>query len=74
IGGLINNGYPVENICGTDINAEQRQLTADNFNIEVMSNNAEAIRHANVIVLGVKPQSVRETLLPLKDQLEQSNA
>lgn len=69
MGGLINNGYPTAKICGTDINAEQRQTAARHFNIEVLADNEQALQHAEVVVLGVKPQNVRETLLPLQPVL-----
>lgn len=69
IGGLINNGYPPARICGTDINAEQRQTTARHFNIEVLADNEQALRHAQIVVLGVKPQNVRETLVSLQPLL-----
>lgn len=72
IGGLINNGYPADNISGTDINAEQRELTARHYNIEVLADNEQALRHADIVVLAVKPQAVHETLLPLRPLLAES--
>lgn len=73
IGGLINNGYPSDKICGADINPEQRQVTARLFNIEVLDNNEQALKHAEVVVLGVKPQNVRETLCSLQPHFPETN-
>jgi len=61
IGGLIANGQSVNTITGTDINAEQRQTAATQFNIEVLEDNRQAIKDAAVVVLAVKPQSMQET-------------
>lgn len=69
IGGLIANGLSVNSITGTDVNAEQRQTTASQFNIEVLENNQQAIKDADVVVLAVKPQSMQETLQAIKADL-----
>ncbi len=66
IGGLIANGLPVNSITGTDINAEQRQITSSQFNIEVLEDNQQAIKDADVVVLAVKPQSMQNTLQAIK--------
>lgn len=71
IGGLIANGLSVNSITGTDINSEQRQTTASQFNIEVLADNRQAIKNADVVVLAVKPQSMQETLLAIKATLAQ---
>lgn len=72
IGGLINNGYPPEQISGTDINPKQRELTVSRFGIEVLDDNAQAVNDADVVVLGVKPQMIRTTLTPLREALAKS--
>jgi len=69
IGGLIANGQSVNSITGTDINAEQRQTTASQFNIEVLEDNRQAIKDTNVVVLAVKPQSMQDTLQEIKADL-----
>lgn len=67
IGGLTNNGYPANCISGVDIDDTQRSLTNSLYGIEVLDNSADAIRGANVVVLAVKPQAVKDTLLPLQE-------
>ena len=71
IGGLIANGLSVNSITGTDINAEQRQIAASQFNIEVLEDNQQAIKDTDVVVLAVKPQSMQDTLLAMKATLAQ---
>ena len=71
IGGLIANGQSVNSITGTDINAEQRQTTASQFNIEVLEDNRQAIKDADIVVLAVKPQSMQETLQAIRSDLAQ---
>jgi len=69
IGGLIANGLPENFITGTDINAEQRQKTASQYNIEMLKDNQQAVKDADVVVLAVKPQSIEDTLKPIKETL-----
>lgn len=69
IGGLIANGLPENSITGTDINAEQRQTTASQYNIEMLEDNQQAIKDVDVVVLAVKPQSMEDTLKPIRETL-----
>jgi pyrroline-5-carboxylate reductase len=69
IGGLIYNGYPANLVTGTDIDNKKRELTAGQFSIETSDDNALAVKDADVIVIAVKPQSVKETLQKLQHQL-----
>jgi pyrroline-5-carboxylate reductase len=71
IGGLIANGLPVNSITGTDLNAEQRQTTTSQYNIEMLEDNIQAIKDADIVVLGVKPQSMENTLKPIKATLSE---
>jgi len=73
IGGLIANGLSENFIIGTDINPEQRQTTASQYNIEVLEDNQQAIKDADVVVLAVKPQSMEDTLKPIKVTLSLGN-
>jgi len=65
IGGLIANGHPPDCICGSDIDAGQRQFTRDQYGIETLDDNVRAVHGADVVVLAVKPQIIRQTLEPL---------
>lgn len=67
IGGLINNGYPANCISGVDIDDTQRLLINNLYGIEMLDNSADAIHGAHVVVLAVKPQKMKDTLLPLRE-------
>lgn len=70
IGGMLANGFPEKNISAVDISETQRSKVASNFKIETFSEATPAIRDADVVVLAVKPQSIRETLKSLSDILQ----
>ena len=71
IGGLIAGGYPPNLLCGSDINAEQRKLISTQFNIEIKDNNKQAIKAADVVVLTVKPQAMKDVLTSINTELTQ---
>jgi len=74
IGGLLANGYPPNYLCGSDIDAEKRQLTVKmHADITVMQNNIEAIKSTDVVVLAVKPQIMKEMLTQLNETLQQKH-
>jgi len=57
IGGMINNGWPVEMIHASDKSTEQLTTLSTCFpGIRTYSDNAEAAAQADIIVLAVKPQ------------------
>ncbi len=70
IGGMLANGFPAKNISAVDISESQRSKVASNFKIETFSEATPAIRDVDVVVLAVKPQSIRATLKPLSDILQ----
>lgn len=55
IGGLIADGHPAARISAADPDAAQRERI-QRFDIELLGDNNEVIRGADVIVLAVKPQ------------------
>lgn len=67
IGGLINDGYPANCISGVDINDAQRSQTHNQYGIEVLDNTAHTVPGAHVVVLAVKPQAMKDTVVPLRD-------
>lgn len=66
IGGLIRNNYSTSLITGTDIDKQKLEITAEQFGIETSNDNLQAVQGADVIVLAVKPQSIKETLQELQ--------
>lgn len=60
IGGLVADGYPADRIRVTDPNAEQRSLLTERYGVETGEDNVAAAADADVVVLAVKPQVMRE--------------
>ncbi|HXH03768.1 MAG TPA: pyrroline-5-carboxylate reductase [Candidatus Competibacteraceae bacterium] len=71
IGGLINDGYPAERLWVADPGAEHRQQLAGQFGIHTTADNLEALAHAEVVVLAVKPQVIKGVAVQLADAVQQ---
>ena len=71
IGGLIADGYPAQLIQATDPAAEQRQRLQERFGIPVTADNRAAVAAADIVVLAVKPQVMREVATSLADVVQQ---
>ncbi len=56
ISGLVNKGFNVQNIKLSDTDATLLSLRADEFNLEVFTDNSELAVQCDVIVFAVKPQ------------------
>ena len=65
IGGLRAQGVDASAIRASDRGAEQRSKISAEYGIETFASNAEAIADADVIVLSVKPQVMKEVCLDL---------
>ena len=68
LGGMVNNGVPAQNIIATNRSADKQQALRDKFGIVTELTNLEAIAKADVVVLGVKPQMMKQLLQDLIDQ------
>ena len=73
IGGLIGAGTVAENISVGEPLTELRESLAQDFGIKALAENESAIKHADVIVLAVKPQVMREALTPLGTLIRQTS-
>lgn len=60
IGGMIKNGYPPDAITACDINTEQLAGLQQEFNINTSTDNRAAAQSADLVMLAVKPQLMRE--------------
>lgn len=60
IGGLIADGWPVDRLRVADPNPEQCKILASRFGIATETDNLAAIQAADVLLLAVKPQVMRE--------------
>ncbi len=70
IKGLINSGYPTENIKACDLNKDLLQKRSKEFGINVYINNAELLKTCDVVLLAVKPQVLTEVCKELRDSIE----
>ena len=69
IGGLISEGFSPENLSASGPRLETLQKVADEFGIKVSTDNATTTSQADVIVLAVKPQMLKEVALGLASSL-----
>ena len=67
IKGLINSGYPSENINACDLNEDLLQKRSKEFGINVYIDNAELLKACDVVVLAVKPQVLTKVCTGLKN-------
>jgi len=68
IGGLLSRGLPTTRITVSDP-VEQIRHVLEEKGIQTTTDNVEAIKHADVVVLAVKPQVLATVLQPLKGLL-----
>ena len=60
IGGLLADGYPAENIRVADSSAEQLRRLREQFPVRTSTDNVETAAAADVLVLAVKPQQMKD--------------
>ena len=70
IGGLVNNGYPADSITATDINQSALDALQQDFGIQVTTDNKKAAQDADVLVLAVKPQVMRDVCETMGDAVQ----
>lgn len=71
VGGLIADHYPAERITVTDPAADKREWLSQRFGVRVADDNRTATEQADVVVLAVKPQVMREVIGDLAATLAQ---
>ena len=71
IGGILANGYPKQFIRGADPDPAQRERMRNLFGIEPVADNNQAIEHAEIVILAVKPQMMAGTVRGLAVELNQ---
>ena len=69
ISGLLNAGHPAERIHVTDLDQDKLAALSDEFGIQTGTDNAAAVRAAEVVVLAVKPQFMAEMIEALTREL-----
>ena len=74
IGGLRAHGVAAADIIAADPDATQVALAAGEFDVRTTSNNRDAVREADVIVLAVKPQQMPEVTRELASAIDTAQA
>ncbi|MBQ4832853.1 pyrroline-5-carboxylate reductase [Pseudoalteromonas sp. MMG010] len=67
IGGMVKNGFNPQHIIATNRNQEKLAKVASDFNVQTTSDNNQALRNADVIVLSVKPQMMGDLCQSFQD-------
>lgn len=62
VGGLVADHYPADRITVTDPAAERREWLSQRFGVGTSADNRAASGQADVVVLAVKPQVMREVI------------
>lgn len=69
IGGLTKQGYQPANLCASDPNPATLAVLQADFGIRVIEDNAAAVVDAEVVVLAVKPQVMKDVCSALQPHL-----
>ncbi|BAU71950.1 pyrroline-5-carboxylate reductase [Metapseudomonas furukawaii] len=70
IGGLRAKGVDAERIVASDPGAEQRAKVSAEHGIQVLGDNAEAVKDADIVVLSIKPQVMKAVCQALAPSLQ----
>jgi pyrroline-5-carboxylate reductase len=72
IGGLIAKGTEPAQLVVADPYAPTLHSLQAQYNVQTVSNNADAVRDAGVVLLAVKPQELRNVVSSLQEQIQRS--
>jgi len=68
LGGLLAGDLvPASQIVASDISEKRRTYLSVEYGVEMVEDNAEAVRGADVVILAMKPQQVPEALAAIKE-------
>lgn len=71
--GLIANGFPPNRLWVSDPDEKKLQHLNSQFQINTSQNNLDVIQKASVIILAVKPQSMKEVATELTSSIQHSH-
>ena len=71
IGGLLNTGWPSKHVCVSEPDEEKRDFFEHQMGVRALRQNEASIEGADVVVLAVKPQVLRDMLLSAQQALQQ---
>ncbi|MFT6028989.1 MAG: pyrroline-5-carboxylate reductase [Oleiphilaceae bacterium] len=70
IGGLVQNGFSAHSIIASSPSEEHLQQIKSNWGVQTSSDNAASVKQADVIVLSVKPQVLKQVCEQLSANLK----
>ncbi|MEH6344574.1 MAG: pyrroline-5-carboxylate reductase [Bermanella sp.] len=70
IGGLVENGFDKNKLWASDPSQEKIDELTSTLGIQGTTDNASAIKQADVVILAIKPQVMETVLSPIKDALQ----
>ncbi len=71
IGGLLADGIPPGRLTATDCSAEKCQALSAATGIRTLQDNREAVADADIVVLAVKPQVLREVVTEIAEPIRE---
>lgn len=71
IGGLVAKGWQADHLFVSDPIQEQCQRLAAAYGVQACRDNNTAVAQADVLILAIKPQVMRDVLLGIKNAVEQ---
>lgn len=74
LSGLLASGHSAEQLWVADINAQARQSLSDNLKVNVTDNNNAVVQAADILVLAVKPQIIKEVAQAIAPAIQQKNS
>lgn len=69
IGGLIASGFPEKSISVADHNPAQLRAKASSYNVTISADNRQIVKDADIVVLAMKPQALKDALQGIKPEL-----
>jgi pyrroline-5-carboxylate reductase len=72
IGGLLDDGLPAERVWAADPNEPVLRNLQEQFAVHITHDNNEAARHAQVVILAIKPQLIKAVAQQLAPVIQSS--
>lgn len=73
IGGLVASDYPKNKLIATDPNDEIQTQIVQQFGIECIADNDQAIAQSDIVVLAVKPQILKQVCQAIAPSIQNKN-
>jgi pyrroline-5-carboxylate reductase len=74
INGLVADEYPASQIWASDPNNEQLDFLNHQFHVHTTKENETVVSHADILVLAIKPQVMKEVIQPLAPSIQKKKS